>query len=86
MSKLMFSGEQAYMLLGRCRSDCMYFLTGGGRQEKFLWGKDITSHIAKMKELWNLVLEKPEWLSWQDILWFEQTMKDSTDVSLTKTA
>ena len=84
MSKLMFCGEQAYMLLDRCRTDCVYFLTGGGGQEKYLWGKDISSHIAKMKELWNLVPEKPEWLSWKDIIWFEQAMKVSVGVFLTK--
>lgn len=81
MSKLMFFGEQAYMLLDRCRADCVYFLKGGVRQEKYLWGKDISSHIAKMKELWNLVPEKPEWLSWKDIIWFEQAMKDGVAAS-----
>ena len=69
-----------YMLLDRCRSDCEYFLAYGNRQEQYLWGKDVESHIAKMKELWNLLPEKPEWLSMQEIVWFEKAMTGDENV------
>lgn len=69
-----------YMLLDRCRSDCEYFLANGNRQEQYLWGYDIAYHISKMKELWLSVPEKPEWLSWQEILWFEKAMAGDSNI------
>ncbi len=74
------SFEFEYMLLDRCRTDCEYFLACGNRQEQYLWGKDVVSHIAKMKELWNLLPEKPEWLSMQEIVWFEKAMTGDENV------
>ena len=44
------------------------------------WGGDVKTHIAKMKELWSIVPEKPEWLSWQEILWFEKAMTDNENI------
>ena len=69
-----------YMLLDRCRKDCDFFFACGNRQEQYLWGGDVKTHIAKMKELWSIVPEKPEWLSWQEILWFEKAMTDNENI------
>lgn len=66
-----------YMLLNRCQCDCEYFLGFGNRNEKYLWGQNVSTHIAKMKELWNLLPEKPEWLSMEEIECYEKAMIDS---------
>ena len=67
--------EFQYQLLDRCRADCEYYLSYGNRQEQYLWGRSVDVHIAKMKALWKMVPEKPEWLSWQEILHYEKIMK-----------
>ena len=63
-----------YMLLSRLQSDCEYFLGHGGRSTKHLWASTVEEHIAKMKELYDLVPEKPEWLSFEKILDYEKKM------------
>lgn len=65
-----------YMLLSRMQMDCEYYLGYGRRSTHALWGKDVSSHIASMKELWNKFPadEKPEWLSWEQILDYEVAM------------
>ena len=63
-----------YRLLDRLRSDCEYFLGAGGRNEKHLWAESVQEHIAKMRELYNLLPEKPEWLSEQDIDRYAENM------------
>jgi hypothetical protein len=66
--------EFNYMLLSRLQSDCEYFLGAGAGSVRNLWASTIEEHISKMKELWNLVPEKPEWLSFEEILDFEKEM------------
>lgn len=63
-----------YALLDRCLSDCKYFLGNGGRCERFLWGGNVKNHIKKMKELYNKVTVKPEWLTMEQINEFEKAM------------
>jgi len=63
-----------YMLLDRLRMDCEYFLGYGGRHSKHLWAGNVKDQIAKMKELWNNFHEKPQWISWDDILQYEKQM------------
>lgn len=63
-----------YMLLGRLQTDCEYFLGWGNRLEKYLWAGNAADQIAKMKELYNGFTEKPEWLSYQEILDYEKAM------------
>lgn len=63
-----------YMLLGRLESDCKYFLGNGNRYEKDLWAGSVEKQIAKMKELWNLLPEKPEWLTLEQIEEYEKQM------------
>ena len=63
-----------YQLLDRLRSDCDYYLGVGGRANKHLWAGTPEGQIAKMKELWNKLPEKPEWLSMEDIEAYEKEM------------
>ncbi len=65
-----------YMLLGRLRSDCDYFLGNGGRNEKVLWAGNVHDQIEKMKELWNSFPEdlKPEWLTMEQIIEYQMRM------------
>jgi len=62
------------MLLSRLQQDNEYFLNHGNRSIKRLWAGSVKDQIEKMKELWNSVEEKPEWLSWQEILDYEKKM------------
>lgn len=68
------SPEFKYQLLDRLKSDCEYFLKAGNRNEKHLWTGNVDDQIAKMKELWNSLEEKPEWLSMEDIENYEKEM------------
>lgn len=67
-----------YRLLDRLRTDCDYYLGAGGRSEKHLWAGSVEKQIAKMRELYAALPEKPEWLSEQDIDRYEQQMTVST--------
>ena len=52
-----------YALLDRLRADCDYFLGAGGRSEKHLWAGSVYAQIKKMRELYDALPEKPEWLT-----------------------
>ena len=56
-----------YRLLGRLKSDCDYFLGAGGRAEKHLWAGNVREQIAKMRELYASLPDKPEWITPEDI-------------------
>ena len=55
-----------YMLLDRMRADCDYHL----------WAGNVTDQIGYMKALWESfpVDGKPEWLTMEQILNYEQEM------------
>ena len=56
-----------YMLLDRLRCDCEYYLGYGGRYAGQLWAHDEQKQIDKMRELYDLLPEKPEWLTREQI-------------------
>ena len=56
-----------YALLDRLRADCDYFLGAGGRSEKHLWAGSVYAQIKKMRELYDALPEKPEWLTTEAI-------------------
>ena len=56
-----------YVLLDRLRADCDYFLGAGGRSEKQLWAGSVYAQIKKMRELYDAIPEKPEWLTTEAI-------------------
>ena len=63
-----------YQLLDRLRSDCDYFLGAGKRNEKHLWAGNIQAQLSKMRELYNTVPDKPEWLTEQNLEHYEREM------------
>lgn len=68
-----------YQLLGRLISDCEYYLGNGNRNVKHLWANNEKEQIEKMKELYNSFSdnEKPEWLTYEQILQYEKLMQNS---------
>ena len=57
-----------YMLLDRLKSDCEYYLCYGGINAKHsLWAHDEQKQIDKIRELYDLLQIKPEWLTIEQI-------------------
>lgn len=56
-----------YSLLDRLRCDCDYYLGYGDRHVKYLWAGSEKAQIEKMRELYNTLPLKPEWLTLEDI-------------------
>lgn len=69
-----------YMLLSRLQQDCEYYLGCGNRAKKHLWAGDEVSQIQKMKELYNALPEKPEWLTLERIEQYEAEMVNAPAV------
>ncbi len=63
-----------YQLLDRLRMDCEYFLGAGQRSEKHLWAGNCHAQIAKMRELYEMLPDKPEWLTVAMIDSYEERM------------
>lgn len=73
-------GSDGYFLLSRLKADCEYFLGAGGRAEKHLWAGNVREQIAKMRELYAALPEKPEWLTQEDIDHYAQRMEPPFEV------
>lgn len=57
-----------YMLLNRLQNDCEYYLGhGGGDANHSFWAHDEQKQIDKMRELYDLLPIKPEWLTREQI-------------------
>ena len=58
-----------YMLLDRLRTDCGYYLDGGNRNCKYLWGGSVRAHLGAMRALYDSFPEddRPEWLTAEQI-------------------
>lgn len=74
--------EDKYRLLSRLKTDCDYFLGAGGRAEKHLWAGNVREQIAKMRELYNALPEKPEWLAMEDIDRYARRMEPPYEVAV----
>ena len=72
--------QDDYRLLSRLKADCDYYLGAGGRAEKHLWAGSTEAQIAKMRELYDALSEKPEWLTEQDIDRYESQMTDGPEL------
>lgn len=68
------SNEFDYMMLSRLKMDCEYFLGYGNGLTKHLWAGNVKDQISEMKNIWNKLDAKPEWLSMNDILKYEKNM------------
>jgi hypothetical protein len=69
--------EFHYMMLSRLSGDCKAYLSDGGDwrrgREDRLWSTK-ENIIAEMKKLWNELIVKPEWLTMEQILDYENKM------------
>ncbi len=74
------SDKFTYQMLSRLQNDNNYYLGNGGRHEKHLWAKNVKDQISEMKRLWESLEIKPEWLSMEDIINYENQMTDSTTI------
>lgn len=63
-----------YQLLSRLKADCDYFLGAGGRAEKHLWAGSVRAQIAKMREIYETLPAKPEWLTKEAIDDYDEQM------------
>ena len=65
-----------YMMLSRLKQDCEYYLGNGNRYAGHLWAKNEADQIQEMKDRYNTFSDdkKPEWLTWADILRYENLM------------
>lgn len=68
--------REDYELLSRLEQDCKYFLGNGDGYEGHLWAGSVDKQIAKMRELYDKLEEKPEWLTSEDIDRYEEEMKN----------
>ena len=64
-----------YRLLGRLQQDCEYYLGAGNRHKKHLWALDETLQIQKMKELYESLPDKPDWITLEAIHEYEEQMQ-----------
>ena len=64
---IMTDNKFNYMLLDRLRCDCEYYLGYGNRDANSLWAHDEQKQIDKMRELYDLLPIKPEWLTREQI-------------------
>ena len=75
--------EPTYRLLDRCKQDCEYYLGYGNRCEKHLWAGNVRDHIQKMRELYDMLPEKPEWLTAEQIDEYAERMGYGMENKLT---
>ena len=66
-------------MLSKLQSDCEYYLGYGNRSPSILCNHSVQNHIARMKELWNgfPTDQKPEWLTWEQLLQYEKVMTET---------
>lgn len=64
--------EFNYQMLARFQRDFEYYFGFGCLNKKHLFYGDELEQIAKMKELYNGLEEKPDWCSYEQILDYEQ--------------
>jgi len=65
-----------YMMLSRLQSDCKYVLGAGEGDFRHLWvNDDPETHCALMRELYDSLEEKPDWITPEDIDTYEKKMK-----------
>lgn len=78
-----------YQMLDRLRSDCDYYLgaclehSDGpdfmAAAQKHLWAGSVEAQVFKMRELYDKLPVKPEWLSKEDIDRYESRMLEARD-------
>ena len=67
--------EFDYMMLGRLQNDVEYYLGHGARSPRVLYYRDSPKeHIEAMKEIWNRLPTKPEWLPKEKLDFYEMQL------------
>lgn len=61
-----------YMMLSKLQVDCDTHLNTANAYRRRISDDDKQYVIDEMKDLWNGLLEKPEWLTWDQILAYEK--------------
>jgi len=76
VSQKMKDQSFAYQMLSRLQQDCEYYLGNDGRSrhDKHLWAGNPVDQIKEMRRLYDLLHEKPEWLTLEEIKEFENKM------------
>lgn len=71
--------EYKYMMLGRMKRDCEYYLGFGNQNTEVLWAKEEHEQIDIMKNLFESFPDdkKPKWISLEDITTYENQMISS---------
>lgn len=67
--------KHTYMMLDMMRGAADYFLGWGKGHLKHLYGESVDEHIQEMKDLWNKLNDKPEWLTMEKIENYHKQMK-----------
>ena len=75
--KIISNQKFEYMMLSRLKGDVDYFLNNGNRSLRTLREESIDVHISAMKKIYNSIINKPEWLSMEEILELEKKMKSN---------
>jgi hypothetical protein len=68
--------KHIYMMLDMMRSRVKYFLGWGKGNRNELREGSTEEHITEMKRLWDSLIEKPEWLTMEEIEDYHQQMRD----------
>ena len=68
--------KRQYMMLGRLKADCDYFLNNGNGYEPHLWAGSVETQISEMKRRLDEFKpeDKPEWLTIEMINRYETEM------------
>ena len=62
-------------MLGRLQNDVEYYLGHGARSPRVLYYRDSPKeHIEAMKEIWNRLPTKPEWLPKEKLDFYEMQL------------
>ncbi len=66
--------EGLYSFLDRLEQDCKYYLGAGNGEAKHLWARSVEGQISKMREIYNEISKKPEWITEDKISEYEKLM------------
>lgn len=63
-----------YQFLARLQQDCDYYLGFGNRARKHLWAGDEVAQIREMRNAFEALPQKPEWITLERIAQYEAAM------------
>ncbi len=66
--------ETEYQKLARLQSDCKAYINRSDKNH--LWARNPKDQIAEMRRIWELLPEKPDWCTKEDIDGYEEAMRE----------